>query len=137
MPYKAPGSVALLHPALACPVCGESVGRTPALGCAQCTCSPLHPACDRRARDDKVPVVCAASGELRGRRHASGGGSEGDRGPSGGAPSRCGCVAEGPRMLAGAGPVAQSGGSREVKGSSGADGNPAGQQAEVRWGRGR
>jgi hypothetical protein len=55
-----PGSVALLHPALASPVCGESVGRTPALGCAQCTCGPLHQAC--AGRDDKVSVVRAAGG---------------------------------------------------------------------------
>ena len=41
----APGSAALLDRALACPVCGESVGRTPALCCAQCTCGPFHPAC--------------------------------------------------------------------------------------------
>jgi hypothetical protein len=40
-----PGSAALLDHALACPVCGESVGRTPALCCAQCTCGPFHPAC--------------------------------------------------------------------------------------------
>jgi hypothetical protein len=41
----APGSTALLDCALACPVCGESVGRTPALCCAQCTFGPFHPAC--------------------------------------------------------------------------------------------
>ena len=38
----APGSAALPDRALACPVCGESVGRTPALCCAQCTCGPFH-----------------------------------------------------------------------------------------------
>ena len=35
----APGSAALLDRARACPVCSESVRRTPALCCAQCTAS--------------------------------------------------------------------------------------------------
>ena len=42
---SAPGSVALLDRALACPVCGESVGGTPALCCAQCTCGPFRAQC--------------------------------------------------------------------------------------------
>ena len=43
----APGSAALLDRVIAldCPVCSESVGRTPAFCCAQCTCGPFHPAC--------------------------------------------------------------------------------------------
>ena len=38
----APGSAALLDRARACPVCSESVRRTPALCCAQCTCGSFH-----------------------------------------------------------------------------------------------
>ena len=77
---SAPGSVALLDRALACPVCGESVGGTPALCCAQCTCGPFRAQC---AQPVAVCFTGAAEGAqevraqppeeqvqgLRGRRH--------------------------------------------------------------------
>ena len=41
----APGPAPAYGGAYACVVCGVSVRRTPALGCARCPCGPLHRAC--------------------------------------------------------------------------------------------
>ena len=41
----APGPAPAYGGAYACVVCGVSVRRTPALGCARCPCRPFHRAC--------------------------------------------------------------------------------------------
>ena len=65
----APGSAALLDHALACPstcpVCGESVGRTPALCCAQCTCGRLRLACALPGGKTSRCPQCAQPATLR------------------------------------------------------------------------
>jgi len=60
----APGSDALLDSAFDCPVCGESIGRKPALCCAQCTCGHFHPACAMpEVKTSRCPAAqCAQPG---------------------------------------------------------------------------
>jgi hypothetical protein len=154
----APGSAALLDHALACPstcpVCGESVGRTPALCCAQCTCGRLRLACALPGGKTSRCPQCAQPATLR---------FKGSVTPAAAGPRESvvltrarGAAAEEAEAASGGGASGKGGGERGRCGhgkqrgkcrecrEERADGNTAGQQAndaaeqgEARGGEGR